>query len=75
MFQPALMTALKPESVRRPPGVATMTPTAYTEENGYKKYIDNSSSYTGANWTGRSKAGDTAPAPTLLAKKKEEAER
>ena len=42
MVQPALMTALKTESVGRPPGVATMTQTADTELNGYTNIIDNS---------------------------------
>ena len=67
MVQPALMTALKPESVGRPPGVATMTPTAYNEVN---VLIYNRSSHPGANRTGRSKARDTAPAPTIMAEKK-----
>ena len=70
MVQPELMTALKPESVGRPLGVATMTPTADNEENGYTNNIDNSSLHTGANWAGRAKSGDAAPAPTLMARKK-----
>ena len=69
-LQPALMTALKPESVGRPPGVATMTPTADTEVNGYTKNIDNSSFHTGAKWMKRAKAGDAAPAPAIMAEKK-----
>ena len=64
------MKALKPENIGRPTGVATMTPTEDTEENGYTNNIDNSSSHTGPNWTGRAKSGDAAPAPTRMAKKK-----
>ena len=70
MVQPALMTALKPESVGRPPGVATMTPTADTELNGYTKIIDNSPLHPGANCTGRAKSWDAAPTPTTRARKK-----
>ena len=68
------MTALKPESVDRPPGVVTMTPTADTELHGNKNIIDNSPSHPGANWTGRAKAGDAAPTPTTRAKKKRESQ-
>ena len=74
MVKPALMTALKPESVGRPPGVATMTLTADTELNGYTNIIDNSLMHPGANWTGRVKAGDAAPTPTTRAKKKRESQ-
>ena len=70
MVQPALMTALKPESVRMPPGVATMTLTANTEENSYTKNMDNISSHPGANRTGRVKTGGAAPAPTITTTKK-----
>ena len=52
MVQPALMTALMPEIAGRPPGVATMTPTADTELNGYTNIIDNSPSHPGVIWTG-----------------------
>ena len=72
LVQLALMTALKPESVGRPPGAATMTPTADTELNVYKNIIDNSLSHPGTNCTGRDKAGDAAPTPTTRAKKKRE---
>ena len=58
------MTALNPESVGRPPGVAATTRTADTELHGYKNKIDNSPSHPGANWTGQDKAGDVAPMPT-----------
>ena len=75
MVQPVLMTALKPGSVGRPPGVATMTLTADTELNGYTNIIDNSPSYPGANWTGKAKAGDAAPTPTTQAKKNGKAKR
>ena len=74
MVQPALMTALKPESVGRPPGVAKMTPTADTELNVYTNIIDNSPSNPGANRTGRAKDGDAAPMPTASAKKKRESQ-
>ena len=74
MVQLALMTALNPECVRRPPGVATMTPTADTDLHGYKNIIDNSPSHPGANWTGQAKAGDAAPTPTTRAKKKRESQ-
>ena len=74
MVQSALMTALKPESVERPPGVATMTPTADTELNGYTNIIDNSPSHPGANWTGQAKARDAAPTLTTRAKKKQESQ-
>ena len=70
IVQPARMTALKPESVGRPPGVATMTPTADTELHGDKNIIDNSPSHPGANWTSQAKAGEAAPTPTTRAKKK-----
>ena len=70
MVQPELMTALKPESVGRPPGVATMTLTADIEVNGYADIIDNSSLHPGANRTGQTKAGDAAPTPTIMAEKK-----
>ena len=73
MVELALMTALKPKSVGRPPEVSTINPTTDTEENGYTNNIDNNSSHTGANWTGRAKTGDVAPAPTLMAKKNKEA--
>ena len=52
MVQPELMTALKPESVGIPPGVATMTPTGDNEVNGYVKSVDNSSLHPGSNRTG-----------------------
>ena len=70
MVQPALMTALKPESVGMPPGVATMTPTEDNKVNGYANHVDNSSLHPGANRTGRVKAGEAAPAPTRMATKK-----
>ena len=68
------MTELKPESVGRPPGVATMTPTADTELHGNKNIINNSLSHPGANWTRLDKAGDAAPTPTTWAKKKRESQ-
>ena len=70
MVKPALMMALKPESVGMPPGVATMNPTADNEVNGYTNILDNSSLHPGANRTGQVKAGDVAPAPTIMATKK-----
>ena len=70
MVQPALMTELKPESVGKQPAVATMTPTADTELNGYTNRIDNSPSRPGANWTGQAKDRDAAPTPTTKAKAK-----
>ena len=71
MFQPALMTALKPESVRMPPGVAMMIPTADKEVNGYANKVDNSFSHPGASRTGRVKSGEAAPAPTITATRKQ----
>ena len=70
MVQPALMTALKTESVGRPPGVPTMTLTADNKVNGNLNLIDNSSSHLGANSTGRAEAGDAALAPTIITNKK-----
>ena len=63
------MTALKPESVGRPPGVSTMTLTADYEVNGYANNVDDSSSHPGVNRTGRVKAGEAAPVPTIMATK------
>ena len=68
MVQTALMKALKPESVGRPPGVATMTPTTDTELNGYTNIIDNIPSHPGTNWMGRAKYADAALTPTTKAK-------
>ena len=70
MVQLALMTAPNPESVGMPPGVATMTPPADNEVNGYADIVDNSSSHPGANMTGQVKAGEATPAPTIMATKK-----
>ena len=70
MLQPALMTALKPESVGMPLGVAMMIPTADREVNGYANNVDNSFSYLGASWSGRVKDWEAAPAPTITATKK-----
>ena len=64
------MTALKPESVGMPPGVATMTPTADNEVNGYANNVDISYLNPGANRTGQVKAGKAAPAPTIMVTKK-----
>ena len=72
MVQPALMTALNPESVGRLEEVATMTPTEDIELNGYTNIIDNSPSHPGANWIGRAKDRDAAPTPTTRSKKKRE---
>ena len=71
IVQPALMKALKSESVGRPPGAATRNPTADTALHGYKNIIDNSPLHTGANWTGLPKAGAAAPTPTTRARKRE----
>ena len=69
MVQPALMMAIKPESVGMPLGVATMTPSADNEVNSYANIVDNSSSHPGANKKGRVKAGEVVPAPTIMATK------
>ena len=66
------MTALKPESVGGPLGVATMTPTADNKVNSNVNPIDNSSSQPGTNRAGQAKAGDVVPAPTIMATKKQE---
>ena len=70
MMQPALMTALKPESFRMPPGVAMMIPTTDKEVNGYVNNVDTTFSHLGASRTGRVKDGEAAPAPTITATKK-----
>ena len=75
MVQPALMMALKPESVGRPPGVATMTPTTDNKVNGNVNFIENSSLHPGAIRTGQAKAEDAASAPTIMAEKNREAKR
>ena len=66
------MTALKPESVGMPPGVSTMTLTADNELNGYTNNVDIRSSHPGANRMGRVKSREAAPAPTIMATKKQE---
>ena len=71
IVQPARMTALNPDSVRRPPGVATRTPTVDTALHGNKNIIANSPLHPGANWTGRPKAGAAAPKPNTRARKRE----
>ena len=52
MLQPALMTALKPESVGMPPGFAMMIQTEYKEVNGYANNVDIIFSHPGASRTG-----------------------
>ena len=64
------MTALKLESVRMPPGLAMMIPTADNEVNGYVNNVDNSFSRPGASRTGQVKAGEAAPEPTIRATRK-----
>ena len=71
MLQPALPTALKPESVGMPLGVAMMIPTVDKEVNGYATNVDNSLPYLGASRTGRVKAGEAAPASTIKATRKQ----
>ena len=71
MVKPEILTALKPESVGMPPGVAMLTPTVDNEVKGYANIVYNSSLHPGANMTGRVKAGDVAPAPTIMATKQQ----
>ena len=52
MLKPALMTALKPESVGMPPGAAMMILTADKEVNGYANNVETSFSHPGASRTG-----------------------
>ena len=66
-----LGTALKPESVRMPPGVAMMILTADKEVNGYANNVDNVFSHPGASRTGRVKDWEATPAPTITATKKQ----
>ena len=47
-----------------------MTPTVDNKVNSNVNLIDNSSSHPSANRTGWAKAGDAAPAPTIMAEKK-----
>ena len=70
MLQPALMTALKAESVGMPLGVAMMIPTTDKEVNGYGNNVDNSFLHLRASRTGQVKAGEAAPAPTIRATRK-----
>ena len=70
MLQPALMMALKPESVGMPQGVAMMAPTADKEVNGYVNNVENSFSHPGASGTGRVKYWEAALAPTITATRK-----
>ena len=67
MLQPELMTALKPESVGIPPGVAMMTPTVDKEVNGYANNVDNSFLHPGASRTGQVKVGAAALALMIRA--------
>ena len=70
MLQPALMTALKPESVEMPPGVVMMIPTVDKEVNDYANNVDNIFSHPVASRTGQVKAGEAAAAPTIRATRK-----
>ena len=71
IVQPARMRALKPDSVGRPPGVATRSPTADTALHGNKNIIENSTLHPGTNWRGRPKDGDAAPTANKRARKRE----
>ena len=51
-----------------------MTPTADNEVNGSANIVDNSSLHSGANRTGKIKAGDAAPAPMIMATKNQESQ-
>ena len=71
MLQLALMTALKPESVWIPPGVAMMILTVDKEVNGYANNVKNIFFHPGARKTGRVKYWEAAPAPSITATKKQ----